>query len=208
VNPAGRRRTAAVVSLVVTILVGMLVGGVLLAQPSKSKPLPVKVPRLVGETSTNARTVLRSLGFRVAVKTIPAPGVTPGRVTRQSPAATAELVPGSRVRLFVAEVPTWRPVTSFAGYNGGQSVPFRIRGTHWRIVYSMGYDGMCSFIFICSGPNARVANLDSGSTSSQFGLNEGQDQTQNLRSGPGVYQLTVSPGDDNARWSMKIEDYY
>jgi serine/threonine-protein kinase len=205
VNPAARRRTAALLSLVVTILVGMVVGAVLLAQPSKSKPPPVRLPRLAGESSANARTVLRSLGLRVRIATVPAPGITPGTVRRQSPAARAELPPGSSVRLFVAEVPTWRTVTSFTGYNGGQSVPFRIRGTHWRIVYGMGYVGTCTFIFFCSGPSAKVAG---GSNSSQFDLNEGQNQFQNYRSAAGVYQITVSAGDDNARWSMKVEDYY
>jgi hypothetical protein len=84
-------------------------------------------------------------------------------------------------------------------------VPFRIRGTHWRIVYGMSYVGTCTFIFICSGPSAKVTG---GSTSNQFDLNDGQNQNQNYRSGAGVYQITVSPGDDNARWSMKVEDYY
>ena len=37
---------------------------------------------------------------------------------------------------------------------------------------------------------------------------DGGRQTRVLRSGPGVYQLEVSPGGDTARWSMWIEDYY
>ncbi len=208
VNPSARRRTAGLLSLMLTILAAMVVGAVLLAQPSKSKPPPVRVPRLTGESSTNARTVLRSLGLRVRISTVPAPGITPGSVTRQMPGATAEVAPGSRVRLFVAEVPSWRAVTTFSGYNGGQSVPFRIRGTHWRIVYEMNYVGTCTFIFWCSGPNAKVASLPRGSSSTQFGLSDGHDQIQDYRSGAGVYQITVSPGDDNARWSMKVEDYY
>jgi serine/threonine-protein kinase len=208
VNPAARRRTAALLSLVVTILVGMVVGAVLMAQPSKSKPPPVRVPRLAGESSANARTVLHSLGLHVRLLTVPAPGVTPGRVTRQSPAARAELSPGSSVKLFVAEVPTWRTVTTFSGYNGGRSAPFRIRGTHWRLVYTMSYVGTCTFIFFCSGPNATVARLPSGSSNSQFGLSDGQEQVQNYRSGKGTYQVAVAAGDDNARWSMKVEDYY
>jgi serine/threonine protein kinase len=208
VNPAARRRTGALLATATTILVGMAVGAVVLAQPSKSKPPPVKVPKLAGESSASARTVLRSLGLRVRLSTVPAPGVSPGTVTRQSPAGTSEAAPGSMVRLFVAEVPTWRAVTSFSGYNGGQSVPFRIRGTRWRIVYSMGYVGTCTFIIFCSGPNAKVAPLGTGASSSQFGLNDGQNQIQEYRTRTGVYQITVSPGDDNARWSMKIEDFY
>ncbi len=208
INPPARRRTAALLSLVVTILLGMMVGAVLLAQPSKSKPIPVEVPRVMGESSASARAVLHSLGLRVRVIAIPAPGATPGNVRRQSPAATAKLIPGSRVTLFVAEVPRWRTLTSFSGYNGGQSLPFRIRGTRWRIVYSMAYVGTCTWIFVCSGPSAKVSSLTEDSTSRQFDLNEGQNQIQDSLSTPGTYQITVSPGDDNARWSMKIENYY
>jgi hypothetical protein len=26
--------------------------------------------------------------------------------------------------------------------------------------------------------------------------------------GPGVYQVEITPGDDSARWSVQVEDYY
>jgi hypothetical protein len=118
------------------------------------------------------------------------------------------LVPGATVSLSVAETPQWRTITSFNADGPGQSVPFRVRGTRWRIVYSMGYDGTCTFIFICSGPSAHVATLSGGSPADGFDLNEGQHQTQEFDSGAGEYQVAVSPGSDGAHWSMQIEDYY
>jgi hypothetical protein len=208
VNPAARRRTLALLALVVAILVGMVVAAVLLAKPSKSAPPQIKVPRLAGERTANGRTVLRSIGLRARVIAVPAPGVTPGTVTRQAPAAATKLAPRSTVTLFVAEVPRWRTVTSFSGENDGQSVRFRIRGTHARTVYSMAYDGTCTLIFICSGPSAKVVNLGNPSQTAQFDLNEGQNQTKTYQSDAGLYQVTISAGDDNAKWSMTVQDWY
>jgi eukaryotic-like serine/threonine-protein kinase len=171
-------------------------------------PPPVKLPLLNGESSADAQKVLSSLGLHATVTAVPAPGVRPGTVTDQSPAAASELAAGSTVTLSVAETPRWRPITSFSGNGAGRSVPFRIRGTRWRIVYSMGYQGTCTFIIFCSGPSASIATLAGGSHAGGFDLGEGQDQTQQFDSGPGVYQVNVSPGSDSARWSMQIEDYY
>jgi hypothetical protein len=171
-------------------------------------PPPVKLPLLNGESSADAEKVLSSLGLRAAIATVPAPGTSPGTVTAQSPPPASELFPGSTVKLSVAEIPQWRSITSFSSDSGGRSVPFRIRGTRWRIVYNMGYQGVCTFIFFCSGPSARVAAVGGGSQPNGFDLGEGQNQTQQFDSGPGVYQVTVSPGSDSARWSMEIEDYY
>ena len=208
VNPAARRRATALLAVAILIIVGMTAGGVLLTRPSKAATPAVKVPRVSGQTSVNARTILNSIGLGVRTIAVPAPGLAPGTVTGQVPAAATALAPGSRVKLYVAEVPRWRPITSFAGDAAGQSVPFSIRGTRWRIVYSMGYQGSCTFIFWCSGPSSRVSSLRGGGPTSQFGLSEGQNQIRDLRTGAGIYRVMVSPGDDTARWSMQIEDYY
>jgi hypothetical protein len=72
----------------------------------------------------------------------------------------------------------------------------------------MQYDGTCTFLFICSGPSAKVAALAGASPGDGFDLNEGHDQTHEFDSGGGLYEITVSPGSDKARWSMHIEDYY
>ena len=171
-------------------------------------PPPVKVPRVSGQSAGAAGTVLGSLGLHYTTVAVPAPGKTPGIVIRQDPASGASLAPGSTVRLSVAETPQWKAVTSFSGENAGRSVPFKVRGTQWRIVYSMGYKGTCELIFICSGPNAHIANLSGGDDPHGFGLEEGPDHIWTFDSGPGTYQVTITPGSDNARWSAQIQDYY
>ena len=171
-------------------------------------PPPVKVPRVSGQSAGAAGTVLGSLGLHYTTVAVPAPGKTPGTVIRQDPASGASLAPGSTVRLSVAETPQWKAVTSFSGENAGRSVPFKVRGTQWRIVYSMGYKGTCELIFICSGPNAHIANLSGGDDPHGFGLEEGTNHIWTFDSGPGTYQVTITPGSDNARWSAQIQDYY
>jgi hypothetical protein len=72
----------------------------------------------------------------------------------------------------------------------------------------MTYDGTCELIFFCSGPSARVTNVTTGGTVSQFDLNDGSGQTRVFSSGPGVYRISLIPGSDNARWSIQVEDDY
>ena len=108
----------------------------------------------------------------------------------------------------MAETPQWKAVTSFSGENAGRSVPFKVLGTQWRIVYTMGYKGTCELIFICSGPNAHIANLGGGDDPHGFGLDEGTNHIWTFDSGSGIYQVTITPGSDNARWSAQIQDYY
>jgi hypothetical protein len=169
-------------------------------------PPPVPVPQLVGQRSVDAQAILSRLGLTATTVAVPAPGVTPGLVVQQS--ANGRVRPHSRIRLSVAETPRWRPLTSFSGAASGNSVPFRIRGTRWRIVYSMGYDGICSLVFICSGPSAQVTNVTTGAPVSHFDLNEGGGQTQVLSAGPGIYRISVSPGSDSAHWSVSVQDDY
>jgi serine/threonine-protein kinase len=169
---------------------------------------PVAVPQLVGQPSPDAQATLSRLGLAAAVSQVAAPGVTPGLVVRQSPRAAADVAPHSRVALSVAETPRWRPLTSFAGDGDGQSVPFRIRGSRWRIVYGMAYDGTCTFIFFCNGPSAQVNNLNTGATINQFDLNDASGQTQVFNTGPGVFQVSVSAGSDSAHWQIRVQDDY
>jgi hypothetical protein len=171
-------------------------------------PPPVKLPRLVGQSSAAAQATLQHLRLRAAVAQVPAPGTAAGTVTDQAPSPGAELFPRATVALSVAETPRWRTLTSLGGDGLDRSVPFRILGTRWRVLYSMGYQGTCTFIFFCSGPSAQVANLGSRSDTTGFDLNDGSGQTQVFKSGPGLYQITVSPGDDTARWSIQVQDYY
>jgi hypothetical protein len=117
------------------------------------------------------------------------------------------VAPGSEVTLSVGEPRRLRALTSLQGSSDGRSVPFRVRGTRWEIVYSMGYQGACTFLVFCSGPSATVTNITSGATVDQFGLGEG-DKTRIFDTGPGTYQISVSAGSDSADWSIKIDDYY
>jgi eukaryotic-like serine/threonine-protein kinase len=164
-------------------------------------PAPVTVPSLTKDTATSATAALRHRGLHADVSIVPAPGVTPGVVVRQSPTAGRQLKPGDTVRLFAAEQPSWHEVTSFTG---GQSVPFQIRGTQWRIVYSMSYNGTCDFVFFCNGPSAQV--LGSG-TNKSFGLTSGSGKTKVFNTGSGIYQISIGGGWDSASWSVEVEDW-
>jgi eukaryotic-like serine/threonine-protein kinase len=171
-------------------------------------PPPVKVPQVAGRSTGAAATVLGSLGLHYSTAPVPAPGKTPGTVIKQDPASGSSLSPGSTVKLSVAETPQWKPVTSLRGEATGRSVPFKIRGTQWRIVYSMGYQGTCQLLLICSGPNAHIADLSGGDDPHGFSLDEGSNRIWTFNSGPGSYQVTITPGSDDARWSAQVQDYY
>ncbi|MDQ6606434.1 MAG: protein kinase [Actinomycetota bacterium] len=172
-------------------------------------PKPVQVPLVVGQDSFAARSALSGQNLRSSVVPVPAPGERPGTVTRQSPAAGSLAPPRARVTLSVAETPRWRPLTSFAGDASGHSVVFRILGDQWRVVYTMSYRGSCTLFVFCSGPpHAEVVNPHNGTTLSTFDLNNGSDNTQTIRAGPGLFEIKVSPGSDQARYSIQIQDYY
>ncbi len=171
-------------------------------------PRPIKVPALTGQSSTSASATLHKDNLKAAVTTVPAPGTTPGLVVRQDPTAGHHLKPHNTVALFVAEVPSWHALTSFsAGSGGGQSVPFRIQGSQWRVVYSMSYDGTCDFVFVCNGPSAQVLGLGAGTTNQSFDLSSGSGKTKVFRTGPGAYQIDINPGWDDARWSIEVQDW-
>jgi serine/threonine-protein kinase len=171
-------------------------------------PAPVSVPSEIGQSESSARAALEHVKLRARVTTVPAPGVPAGQVTAQSPHAGAKLLPEATVALSVAEAPAWRDVTGFSGLASGSSVPFRIRGTQWRMVYDMGFNGSCALIFICSGPSATVTNVNTGARVKQFDLYEGTARVWTFNSGPGQYEITITPGSDNARWSVRVQDYY
>jgi eukaryotic-like serine/threonine-protein kinase len=167
-------------------------------------PRPVPVPQLQGVSESDARAALASAHLKADVTLVPAFGAVPGTVTHESPAAGEKLLPNSTVTLSVAETPRWRALTTFAN---GLSVPFRIRGSRWRLVYRMGYQGNCTFIFICSGPSAHATNVSKGTPAGSFSLNEGSGQIWTFQTGPGLYQVKISPGSDSARWSVQVQDY-
>jgi eukaryotic-like serine/threonine-protein kinase len=166
-------------------------------------PRPIDVPSLTGDSSGAAAGQLHRIGLNAQVSSVPAPGTAPGVVTGQSPSAGHHLHHGQTVSLLVAETPSWRSVTTFSG---NQSVPFQIRGTQWRVVYTMSYQGTCDFIFFCEGPSAQV--IGAGSTNVSFSLNDGGQQTRVFKTGPGDYQIAIKPGLDSAQWSIEVEDWF
>ena len=171
-------------------------------------PRPIKVPALTGQSSTSASATLHRSNLKATVTTVPAPGTTPGVVVRQNPTAGHQLKPHDTVALFVAEVPSWHALTSFsAAGGGGQSVPFRIQGNQWRVVYTMSYNGTCDFVFFCNGPSAQVLGLGGSTTNQSFDLSKGSGKTKVFKTGAGLYQIDINPGWDDARWSIEVQDW-
>ncbi len=72
----------------------------------------------------------------------------------------------------------------------------------------MSYQGTCTLIIFCNGPTAKVNQLPGTTTIDQFGLSSGTAQTRSFQSGPGVYQVLVTPGSDQAGYSIAVQDYY
>ena len=168
-------------------------------------PAPVPVPKVTGDSSGQAEAALGAVRLHATVTEVTDPGVATGTVTAQAPNAGRRIAPGSTVSLSVARAPSWHSLTSFTG---SRSVPFKIRGQRWQIVYGMSYQGTCTLIFICQGPTATVTNVTTGATVDQFDLSDGSGHAKTLTSGPGVYQVSISPGADTAKWSLEVSDYY
>jgi hypothetical protein len=166
-------------------------------------PAPVQVLDVVHQDVADAQNSLHRLGFRTRIRDVPSPGTSPGTVVGQTPAA-GQRPRGSMVTLTVAEVPQWRPVTTFTGPTSGL---VHIRGEHWRVVYRMAFQGTCTFILFCSGPTARVTDA-TGRYVAGFGLQNGVNQVQTFSTGPGEYAIAVTPGSDQAGWSAQVQDDY
>ncbi|HWD75121.1 MAG TPA: protein kinase [Solirubrobacteraceae bacterium] len=168
-------------------------------------PAPVMLPSVQRESLTDAQRSLTSLGLRTVVRPVPAPGVPPGTVTGQAPAGGRPVPARSTVALSVAETPQWRAASSFDGRSSGV---FHITGERWRIVYSMGFQGTCTWILFCNGPSARVIDTATGQTVRGFGLADGSGHAESLATGPGSYEIQVTPGGDTANWTIHVEDYF
>jgi eukaryotic-like serine/threonine-protein kinase len=171
-------------------------------------PPPVRVPGVVGQSSSSAESAIADAGLRYGVTTVARPGSHPGVVLSQAPGPASTVAHGSTVALSVAEAPRWRTLTSFSGTDDGHSVPFRILGSHWRLHYNMSYTGTCLLVVVCFGPSAEARNLGTGAGAGSFELGEGSSETHTFNGGPGLYRVAVSGGRDSAGWSMTVQDYY
>jgi eukaryotic-like serine/threonine-protein kinase len=167
-------------------------------------PAPVEVPVVGDASSAAASDTFSRLGLHTTVTQIAAPGIAPGTVIRTSPGAGRHLAKGSTVALFVAETPRWRPLATITDT---RPATLRIRGTRWRVVYTMAYHGTCTWIFFCSGPHVRISS-ENGSPVASFAMNDGDTQIHTFAIKPGTYQVKVMAGGDEARWSMQVQDDY
>jgi hypothetical protein len=171
-------------------------------------PAPVDVPDVKGEGLDTARQELDAVGLRANVRERASAGGEPGTILRQSPAPPAKAVPGSTVTLTVVAQPSWHTVTTFAALDDGRSVPFRIRGERWRVVYRLAYEGRCQLLVICFGPSAEVVRMPAEERVESFELDKGTGKTHEIEGDAGVYQVDVVGGEDPARWSMSVQDWY
>jgi eukaryotic-like serine/threonine-protein kinase len=202
---AWRRRSWLALSLAAFAIAALVVW---LAGGSGSSPARVRVPRVVGQPSALASSELARAGLRASTRLVGAPDATPGDVTAQAPAPGVGLRRGRHVLLSIAEQPRWRTLTTFSGSSSGHSVPFQIEGKRWRVTYSMSYEGSCTLLVVCFGPTAHTSDLHSGESLEAFDLSSGSAHGHTFDSGPGLYEVTISPGHDAARWSMTVQDYY
>jgi hypothetical protein len=210
-NPAARRRSAALLSIAGALLGALIAAAVLVGDHGDGARAaagpPVEVPLLVGENGADARVRLRSLGLRTSLQAVPAPGIRPGTVTSQRPLAGRTAARHGTVRLSVSEVPRWRTVSSFSGRN---SVAVRIRGEHWRILTSVQNASHCAVLgLFCHGTSATVLRRASGdSPVTSVGLGDGAGEAHTFTTGPGVYRVSVDPASGSTRWTIQIQDDY
>jgi hypothetical protein len=202
----GRRRALALASAFAVLLAVVLV--LVLRGGGGAVARRVHVPAVVGQSAASAERAIARSGLRPDAKLVAAPGSTPGLVTRQSPLPGVRARHGSRVALSIAETPRWRTLTTFSGVDDGRSVPVGIEGRRWRVNYSMAYVGSCTLVFVCFGPSAEASNLRTGTSFDGFDLSAGSGHGHTFDSGPGLYRIDVSGGQDSARWTMTIQDYY
>ncbi len=170
-------------------------------------PRPVPVPLVTGQDVAAARAALKERKLLARVTEVSSPGSVAGTVVQQSPAPPATAAPGSTVVLGVAAAPQWRTVTSFSGRDDGKSVAFRIRGQRWRVVYRMAYDGSCTLLLVCFGPRAQARTVPGDQRADSWSLDKGTGKVRTIESGAGIYQLTISGGDDHALWGMEVQDF-
>jgi eukaryotic-like serine/threonine-protein kinase len=207
VHPGSWRRRSWVALSLLGLLIAALVVW-LASSGSPAAPARVRVPSVVGKSAAAARAALARAGLRSSTALVGAPGASTGSVTRQRPASGVQLHRGAHVALSVAEPPRWRTLTTFSGVDDGHSVPFRIDGQRWRVTYSMSYDGSCTLLVVCFGPSAHTVELSTGASLEAFDLSSGSSHGHTFDSGPGLYEVTISGGQDSARWSMAVQDYY
>jgi hypothetical protein len=208
-NPPARRRAIGAVAAAFAVAggavaVGSLVGPGLGSGAHRTTIARTRVPdvRGMGIAAAQARLARNHLHAR----TIPVawPGHAAGTVRSEARVANW-LRKGSTVTLRVAEVPTWKTVTTFTGTS---SPVFRIEGSRFRLLYSVRDEKSCTLWIFCSRTSVAVAKTSSGATVDSFALSDGEHQTQMFKTGRGSYQVKVDPASGDARWSFTVQDWY
>lgn len=202
----GRRRRRTLLLLGCAAALLALLGW--LVTRSGGGPARARVPGVVGRQAGSAFGLLSHAGLRHKTTYVVGDGASAGTVLAQSPRPGAAARRGTTVSLSVAERPRWRTLTTFTGAGDGRSVPFRIEGRRWRVSYSMSYVGTCTFVLVCFGPSAQPRDLRTGARLEAFDLSSGSSHGHTYDSGPGLYDVVVSSGDDSASWRMSVQDYY
>ena len=212
VDSAARRRSIALLALVLGILGGLVAAAVLLGDHSTAHHRtrvavapPVVIPLLINEDATAATARLSTLHLHARVVTVPAPGIRPGTVTSQSPAPGATTPAGSAVTLDVSEVPRWRTVATFTARS---SPVLTIVGERWRILATVRSARHCSFLVFCQATSATVTTTGSSVPLRRVDLGDGTAAPSVLGTGPGTYRVTVHPASGSTRWSIEIQDDY
>ena len=176
---------------------------VLLGQAAAAR---TSVPELRGLPRDGVEARARRMHLQPAFSSSHSPTAA-GLAIAQEPSPGTHVVNGSIVHVVLSSGPQWRALTTFTGVDDGESVPFRILGAKWRVVYHIAYQGSCTLLVVCFGPSAEVENLTTGASFDSFELGEDQTETHIFDSGPGLYRLVISGGHDPARWAMTIEDH-
>jgi hypothetical protein len=199
-----RSRRIALLATLLALGVGVIAAVLLLT--TGSGVARTAVPRMQGLPRGGVEARAQRLHVRpafTASHSVTAAGIA----IAQDPSPGTRVADGATVHVVLSSGPQWRALTTFTGVNNGESVPFRILGAKWRVVYQMAYVGSCTLLFVCFGPSAEVNNLATGASFGGFELGEGSTETHTFDSGPGLYRLEISGGHDSARWSMTVEDY-
>jgi len=165
-------------------------------------PPPVSVPDVSGDSSAYAARQLSVAGLTSST-TSTSSSKPAGTVLSQSPDAGDEVAPGTSVQLTVAAPKAWHTVDTFTADGESSSDIFRIRGSRWRLTYTLTFSH-CDFS--CYPPSIYIHNK-AGTDFRNFSLKDGT-HTTSVPMPPGHYYVEVtSVSQDDFTVDVKVEDY-
>lgn len=175
---------------------GASVAGDLVGATVSDGPPPAHIPDLADVSSRSAQIAIAQAGLTVGATHAVPSGRPAGTVIRTDPAGGTSVPRGTAVTLVVARAKAWRTVGTFELTADGSTPSFAIRGTSWRLTYTMG---PCEYV---------CPRLDiDGDEYEQISLSEGT-HTSFGPPGRGTYRLTSdSIGSDSYELSVTVEQY-